>query len=123
MLNLVQLSDWRTLLKRSVLIGLIFTIFLTSCSLLPLSAEEQGYRDNCQIVYNNYQKYIETQKKFEDAEYNDSEFDWRFWPSTYAVTNAGESSRDTANASIEKHFPWVEEFVNQYFQGVDREEF
>lgn len=110
-------------MKRSGLIGLVLTLFLTSCSLLPLSAEEQSYKDNCQIVYDNYQKYIKTQKKFEDAEYNDAEFDWRFWPSTYPVTNAGESSRDVADASIKRYFPWVDEFVNQYFQGVDRKEF
>lgn len=110
-------------MKLSGLIGLVSTIFLTSCSLLPLSAEEQSYKDNCQIVHDNYQSYIETQKKFEDAEYNDAEFDWQFWPSTYPVTNAGKSSRDAANASIKRHFPWIDEFVNQYFQGVDRKEF
>lgn len=110
-------------MKRSGLIGLIFTLFLTSCSLLPLSAEEQSYKDDCQIVYQNYEKFMDLQNKIYDADYNDTEFDWRSWPSTYAVTNAGESTRDTAHASIKKNFPWVEALVNDYFQGIDRKEF
>lgn len=110
-------------MKLPGILGLVSALFLTSCSLLPLSADEQKYVDNCQIVYDNYQKYIEVQTKFYDADYDDQEFDWQSWPSTYAITNAGEASRDVARASIDRNFPWIEKLVSGYFEGMSRAEF
>jgi len=102
---------------------LVLTLFLTGCSLLPLSADEKKYVDNCQIVYDNYQKYVKLQKTIARANYDDPEYDWKFWSGTYAVTNAGESSRNIAGAAIQKFFPWVEKIVNDYFEDISRKDF
>jgi hypothetical protein len=102
---------------------LVLTIFLTGCSLLPLSAEEKKYVDNCQIVYDNYQKYVKLQTKFYQAKYDDTEYEWQSWPSTYAVSNAGESSRDVASSAIESQFPWIKVIVDNYFKGISRKDF
>jgi hypothetical protein len=102
---------------------LVLTIFLTGCSLLPLSADEKKYVDNCQIVYGNYQKYVKLQTKFYQAKYDDTEYDWQTWPSTYAVSNAGESSRDVASSSIKQNFPWIKVIVDDFFQGISKEDF
>ncbi|MCF8522127.1 MAG: hypothetical protein K9F98_04715 [Candidatus Planktophila sp.] len=110
-------------LSRFIAPVLVLTIFLTGCSLLPLSADEKKYVDNCQIVYGNYQKYMKLQTKFTEAEYNDTDYDWESWPSTYAVTNAGESSRDLTSSAIERQFPWIKELINDYFQNIDKKDF
>ena len=116
--------DWRKMkLSRFIAPVLVLTIFLTGCSLLPLSADEKKYVDNCQIVYGNYQKYMKLQTKFTEAEYNDTDYDWESWPSTYAVTNAGESSRDLTSSAIERQFPWIKELINDYFQNIDKKDF
>ena len=110
-------------LSRFIAPVLVLTIFLTGCSLLPLSADEKRYVDNCQIVYGNYQKYMKLQTKFTEAEYNDTDYDWESWPSTYAVTNAGESSRDLTSSAIERQFPWIKELIDDYFQNIDKKDF
>jgi hypothetical protein len=102
---------------------LVLTIFLTGCSLLPLSAEEKKYVDNCQIVYDNYQKYVKLQTKFYDADYGDPDYDWQSWPSTYAISNAGESSRDVASSSIKRNFPWIKVIVDNFFKSISRNDF
>lgn len=110
-------------LSRFIAPVLVLTIFLTGCSLLPLSADEKKYVDNCQIVYGNYQKYVKLQTKFYQAKYDDTEYDWQSWPSTYAVSNAGESSRDVASSSIKQNFPWIKVIVDNFFQGISKEDF
>lgn len=110
-------------LSRFIAPVLVLTIFLTGCSLLPLSADEKKYVDNCQIVYGNYQKYVKLQTKFYQAKYDDTEYDWQTWPSTYAVSNAGESSRDVASSSIKQNFPWIKVIVDDFFQGISKEDF
>ena len=110
-------------MKRYGVIGIIATIFLTSCSMLPLSADEKKYVENCQIVYDNYRKFMKVQEEIYEAEFDDPDYDWTSWPSTYAVTNAGNSSREMALSSVKRTFPWVDELVNEYFQGIDRQEF
>ena len=102
---------------------LILTIFLTGCSLLPLSAEENKYVDNCQIVYDNYQKYVELQNKFHYAKIDDPRYDWKSWRDTYLVTNVGQASRDNAMNSIKSQFPWVYPLVSNYLKNTSKEKF
>ena len=83
---------------------LILTIFLTGCSLLPLSAEENKYVDNCQIVYDNFEEYVKLQNKFHYAKIDDPRYDWKSWRDTYLVTNVGQASRDNAINSIKSQF-------------------
>ena len=89
-------------LSRFIAPVLVLTIFLTGCSLLPLSADEKKYVDNCQIVYGNYQKYVKLQTKFYQAKYDEPEFEWQTWSGGYAVSNAGESSRNLVSVPISR---------------------
>ena len=102
---------------------LILTIFLTGCSLLPLSADEKKYADNCQIVYGNYQKYVKMQTKFYKAKYGDSEYEWQFSSGSSAVMIDGEATRNVTSAAIKRHFPWIKEVVDDYFQNITRKKF
>lgn len=112
-------------MKRSRFIApaLVLTLFLTGCSLLPLSADEQKYVDNCQAVFDNYQKYIELQTKFYEAEYNDSEYEWQFSSGSSAVLIDGQTTRDVTSAAIKKQFPWIRELVDDYFKNISRKKF
>jgi hypothetical protein len=102
---------------------LILTIFLTGCSLLPLSADEKKYVDNCQIVYDNYQKYVKLQTKFYDADYSDPDYDWQFSSGSSAIMTYGETSRDVTSAAIKRQFPWIKQLVDDYFQNITRKKF
>lgn len=100
----------------------VLTIFLTGCSLLPLSAEEQKYVDNCQVVYGNYQKYIKLQTNFY-KEFRDAEYEWQFITGATVVTNDGEVTRDANSAAIKRQFPWIKEIVDNYFKDISRKDF
>jgi hypothetical protein len=102
---------------------LVLTIFLTGCSLLPLSADEKKYVDNCQIVYGNFEQYVKLQNKFHYAKDNDPRYDWKSWSDTYLVTNAGQASRDSASNSIKSQFPWVYSMVRNHLQNTSKEKF
>lgn len=102
---------------------LVLTLLLTSCGLLPLSTEEQAYKDNCQIVYDNYKDYMAVQTEFYDAEYNDPEYDWGSWSGGYAITNAGKESRENAEVSLKSNFPWIQSIVDENFRNISRKEF
>ena len=102
---------------------LILTIFLTGCSLLPLSADEKKYVVDCQIVYDNLEKYVKTQNKFTYSSDDNPVYDWRTWPETYHVTNAGQASRDSALNSIKNNFPWVYPIVTNFMKNKSEKEF
>jgi hypothetical protein len=102
---------------------LVLTLLLTSCGLLPLSAEEQAYKDNCQIVYDNYKDYMALQTDFNEGEYNDPKYEWKFWSGGYAITNAGNESRANTEASIKANFPWIYSLVEENFANMSRKEF
>ena len=102
---------------------LVLTLLLTGCGLLPLSAEEQAYKDNCQIVYDNYKDYMAVQTEFYEAEYNDPGYDWGSWSGGYAITNAGKESRATAEVSLKSNFPWIQTIVDENFKNMSRKEF
>ena len=102
---------------------LVLTLLLTSCGLLPLSEEEQAYKDNCQIVYENYKDYMALQTEFYDAEYNDPTYEWQSWSGGFAITNAGKESRTTAEVSLKSNFPWIQTIVDENFKNMSRKEF
>lgn len=102
---------------------LVLTILLTGCSLLPLSADEQKYVDNCQIVYGNYQEYVKLLTKFYHAKFRDPEYDWQFNTGSTEVTIVGEASRDLTSAAIERQFPWIKELVDNYFKDISKKDF
>ena len=110
-------------MKKSGVLTLLLALLLTGCSLLPLSAEEQSYKDNCQIVYDNYQDYKALQNKFYNAKYDEPDYEWQTWPTGYAITNAGNSSRAVVDAAIKKQFPWLKTLVDSYLQGLSRKDF
>ncbi len=102
---------------------LVLTLLLTSCGLLPLSAEEQAYKENCQIVYDNYRDYMALQNEFSEADYNDPEFDWTSWSAGYVITNAGVQSRKTAEISINSKYPWIQRVIDENLSAMTRKEF
>jgi len=116
--------DWRKMkLSRFIAPVLVLAIFLTGCSLLPLSAEEKKYVDNCQIVYDNYQKYVKLQTEFYDGDYSDPDYDWQFSSGSSAVMIDGEATRDVTSAAIKRQFPWIKQLVDDYFQNITRKKF
>ena len=110
-------------LSRFIAPVLVLTIFLTGCSLLPLSADEKKYVDNCQIVYDNYQKYVNLQKKFYDADYGDLDYDWQFSRGNSVVSIDGQDTRNVTSAAIKRQFPWIKELVDGYFINITRKKF
>jgi hypothetical protein len=104
--------------------ALIFTLFLiTGCGLLPLSAAEKSFVEDCKKVQLNLDKYMKLQDEFYKADYNDSRFDWQFWSDSYVVTNAGEASRSSASSSVKSRFPWVYSLARNHLQGKSKKEF
>lgn len=106
----------------AVLTGCV-SLALASCGLIPLSAEEKAYIQDCGQVQANFSAYVSTQEDFYNAEYNDSRFDWQFWPDSYAVTNAGQDSRNAASNAITNDFSWVRDLVDKEFQKVSKKQF
>lgn len=98
-------------------------LVLTSCSLLPLSDEEQAYKENCQIVYENYQDYLAVQQEFDEAEYGDPDYDWTTWSGGYVITNAGTKSRKAAELSIKRNYPWISRVIEENLSKMSRKEF
>jgi hypothetical protein len=109
---------------RKISTVLIITLFLlTGCGLLPLSAAEKSYVDDCKKVQLNLDKYMKLQDEFYNAKYDDSSFEWQFWPDSYVVSNAGEESRVSASRSVKSRFPWVYSLAQNHLQGKSKKEF
>ena len=102
---------------------LVLTLLLTSCGLLPLSEEEQAYKDDCQTVQANFAEYIKIQDAFDNADYNDPEFEWRFGSGSGLITITGQSARDVAYSAIQSKFPWILSITQSYFENTTRKEF
>ncbi len=99
------------------------SLVLVGCSLLPLSAEEKSYLEDCNKVKVNLNQYMKIQDKFYEAEYEDDRFGWQSWSGSYPVTNAGQDSRDSASKSIKSEFPWVYSISNSFLQNKSKEDF
>ena len=109
---------------KKVSLLVVFVMFLlTGCSLLPLSAAEKSYVEDCKIVQQNLEKYIKLQNGFYEAEYDDPQYDWQFWPESYVVTNAGEESRMSASRSVKSKFPWIYAIARDNLQSKSKKEF
>lgn len=110
-------------MKKLSIILLLNVFLLSGCSLLPKSAEEKAYAADCAIVQSNFAEYAKMQEAFDDAEYNDPEFDWSSWSGGYAITNAGQSAREATYNSLTTKFPWIYSIAQDYLQNVNRKEF
>jgi len=110
-------------MKKVLLLVVSVMLLLTGCSLLPLSAEEKSYVDDCKIVQQNLAKYMKIQDQFYNAEYDDPRFGWQTWPESYAVTNAGEESRISASRSVKTNFPWIYSIARDNLQSKSKKEF
>jgi hypothetical protein len=110
-------------MKKASLIVVFVMFLLTGCSLLPLSAAEKSYVEDCKKVQLNLDKYMKIQDQFYNAEYDDPRFGWQTWPESYAVTNAGEESRISASRSVKSNFPWIYSIVRDNLQSKSKKEF
>ena len=110
-------------MKKVLLLVVSVMLLLTGCSLLPLSAEEKSYVDDCKVVQQNLAKYMKIQDQFYNAEYDDPRFGWQTWPESYAVTNAGEESRISASRSVKTNFPWIYSIARDNLQSKSKKEF
>jgi hypothetical protein len=109
---------------KKVSLLVVFVMFLlTGCRLLPLSAAEKSYVEDCKKVQLNLDKYMKIQDQFYNAEYDDPRFGWQTWPESYAVTNAGEESRISASRSVKSNFPWIYSIVRDNLQSKSKKEF
>jgi hypothetical protein len=105
-------------------VTLVLTLLLTSCGLLPLSAAEQNYVDNCRKVQANFKEYIKIQDEIYNGESDDPRYEWRFWAgSSYLVTNAGQATRESASNFIKAKFPWIYSETENYFKNMSRAKF
>jgi hypothetical protein len=97
---------------------------LTACALIPLSAAEQSYVDDCKRVQANFNDYIKIQDEIYDGGRDDPRYDWKFWPGgSYLVTNAGQASRDTASSFIKTKFPWIYSATENHFKDFSKAKF
>ncbi len=110
-------------MKKVSVLALVCSFLLSGCAFLPKSAEEKAYAVDCQTVKDNFADYIKIQDAFDNAEYGDPEFDWDSWSGGYAVSNAGQASRDATYDSIKKRFPWVLSITQKYVAGMNRAKF
>jgi len=101
----------------------IAPFLLAGCGLLPLSAAEKSYVEDCEKVQLNLEKYMKIQDEFYNAEYDDPRFGWQTWPESYAVTNAGEESRVSASRSVKSNFPWIYAIARDNLQSKTKKEF
>jgi hypothetical protein len=113
-------------MKRRVYLALLAVIapfVLVGCGLLPLSAAEKSYVEDCKKVQLNLDKYMKIQDQFYKAEYDDPRYGWQTWPESYAVTNAGEESRVSASRSVKSNFPWIYAIARDNLQSKTKKEF
>jgi hypothetical protein len=111
-------------MKRVSVVAFLSLFLLAGCGLIPLSAAEQNYVDDCKKVQANFSDYIKIQDEIYNAESDDPKYDWRVWSgSSYLVTNAGQASRESASNFIKAKFPWIYSATENYFENMSRAKF
>jgi len=98
----------RNLLKSVgvVFAAIVLVISLASCALLGPSEEEKQLEADCLTVFEN----AASTHEWDDDVAMDT------WPDTYAVTNAGVTSRQKARIDVNQKFPWIEGAVTEMVQ-------
>ena len=111
-------------MKKVSIVAFLSLFLLAGCGLIPLSAAEQGYVDDCKKVQNNFNDYIKIQDEIYDGGRDDPRYDWKFWSGgSYLVTNAGQASRESASNFIKGKFPWIYSATENYFKNMSRAKF
>jgi hypothetical protein len=112
-------------MKKVSIVAFLSLFLLSGCGLIPLSAAEQSYVDDCKKVQANFNDYIKIQDEIGDGlGRDDPRYDWRFWSGgSYLVTNAGQASRETASSFIKAKFPWIYSATENYFKNMSRADF
>lgn len=111
-------------MKKVSIVAFLSLFLLAGCGLLPLSAAEQSYVDDCKKVQANFNDYIKIQDEIYNGDRDDPRYDWRFWSgNSYLVTNAGQASRESAGNFIKGKFPWIYSATENYFKNMSRDDF
>jgi len=112
-------------MKKVSIVAFLSLFLLSGCGLIPLSAAEQSYVDDCKKVQANFKDYIKIQNEIDKGVgRDDPRYDWQTWSgSSYLVTNAGQASRDTASSFIKAKFPWIYSATENYFKNMSRADF
>jgi len=111
-------------MKKVSIVAFLSLFLLSGCGLLPLSAAEQSYVDDCKKVQANFNDYIKIQDEIYNGDRDDPKYEWTVWAGgSYLVTNAGQASRDTASNFIKAKFPWIYSATENFFKNMSRAEF
>jgi hypothetical protein len=111
-------------MKKVSIVAFLALFLLSGCGLLPLSAAEQSYVDDCKKVQANFNDYIKIQDEIYNGDRDDPKYEWTVWAGgSYLVTNAGQASRDTASNFIKAKFPWIYSATENFFKNMSRAEF
>ena len=111
-------------MKKVSIVAFLSLFLLAGCGLLPLSAAEQSYVNDCKKVQANFNEYIKIQDEIYNGERDDPRYDWKSWSGgSYLVTNAGLASRESASNYIKAKFPWIYSATENYFKNMSRSEF
>ena len=111
-------------MKKVSIVAFLSLFLLSGCGLLPLSAAEQSYVDDCKKVQANFNDYIKIQDEIYNGDRDDPKYEWTVWSGgSYLVTNAGQASRDTASNFIKAKFPWIYSATENFFKNMSRAEF
>jgi hypothetical protein len=111
-------------MKKVSIVAFLSLFLLAGCSLIPLSAAEQSYADDCKTVHANFKEYIKIQDEIYNGDIDDPRYDWRVWAGgSYLVTNAGQASRDTASNFIKAKFPWIYSATENHFKDFTKAKF
>jgi len=104
-------------MKKVSIVAFLALFLLSGCGLLPLSAAEQSYVDDCKKVQANFNDYIKIQDEIYNGDRDDPKYEWTVWAGgSYLVTNAGQASRDTASNFIKAKFPWIYSATENFFK-------
>jgi hypothetical protein len=111
-------------MKKVSIVAFLSLFLLSGCGLLPLSAAEQSYVDDCKKVQANFKDYIKIQDEIYNGDRDDPRYEWTVWAGgSYLVTNAGQASRDAASNFIKAKFPWIYSATENFFKNMSRAEF
>ena len=119
-----QLPVKNSRLLNFALLGALSLSTLTACGLIPLSAAEQSYVNDCKKVQANFNDYIKIQDEIYNGVRTDPRYAWQTWSGgSYLVTNAGQASRESASNFIKVKFPWIYSATENYFKNMSRAKF
>ena len=119
-----QLLVKNSRLLNFALLGALSLSTLTACGLIPLSAAEQSYVNDCKKVQANFNDYIKIQDEIYNGVRTDPRYAWQTWSGgSYLVTNAGQASRESARNFIKVKFPWIYSATENYFKNMSRDDF